>query len=187
VRNQCADAACLKAAYLARDVRILDESLRAASPAAYADTRPFPVDPAAWSQVRSFVGQSCSPDPHDLHIARAGFSTPKGFLLIVGPSGFFVEPLEKNGARFAFLVQVADGSGACTIRDVAALPAPDKANTYLQCHIDDVGVGPGMRLTGKGDVVAFWTIDVDKRALQRQPVDVLGQQTIHCQQPESGD
>jgi hypothetical protein len=48
-------------------------------------------------------------------------------------------------------------------------------------------MGPGMRVAGKGDVVAFWTIDAEKSALQRQPVDVLGQGTIRCQQPESGE
>ena len=187
VRNKCADVACLRIAYQARDAQILDDSLRAASPAAYADTRPFPVDPTILSEARSFVRQSCSSKPRDLHIARLGFSTPKGFLLIVGPGGFFVEALEKSGARFAFLVQVADASGACTIRDVAALPAPDKANTYLQCSIEDIGMGPGMRLAAKSDVVAFWTIDAETAKLQRQPIDVLGQDTIRCRQPESGE
>jgi uncharacterized protein len=187
VRNKCADATCLRNAYQARDAQILDDSLRAASPAAYADTLPFPADRTAWSEVRSFIGQSCSTVSRDLHIARSGFSTPNGFLTIVGPGGFFVEALEKNGARFAFLVQVADASGLCTIRDVVVLPAPDKANAYLQCNIEDVGMGPGMRRAGKSDVVAFWTIDAQKSALQRQPVNVLGQGTIRCQQPESGD
>src|ERR1700722_8060256 len=42
VRNKCADAACLRNAYQARDAQILNDSLRAASPAAYADTIPFP-------------------------------------------------------------------------------------------------------------------------------------------------
>src|ERR1700733_9273846 len=60
VRNKCADAECLRSAYQARDAKILDDSLRAASPASYADTLPFPVAPAAWSEARSFVGQSCS-------------------------------------------------------------------------------------------------------------------------------
>jgi len=187
VRNKCTDAACLRDAYRARDAQILDDSLRAASPAAYADTLPFPVDPEIWSEVRSFVGQSCSANSRDIHIARLGFSSPKGFLVIVGPGGFFAEPLEKNGARFAFLVQVADASGACTIRDVAALPASGKANAWLQCSIEDIGMGPGMRLAGKNDVVAFWTIDAEKSALQRQPVNVLGQGTIRCRQPESGE
>ena len=187
VRNKCADVACLRIAYQARDAQILDDSLRAASPAAYADTRPFPVDPTILSEARSFVRQSCSSKPRDLHIARLGFSTPKGFLVIVGPGEFFVEALEKSGARFAFLVQVADASGACTIRDVAALPAPDKANTYLQCSIEDIGMGPGMRLAAKSDVVAFWTIDAETAKLQRQPIDVLGQDTIRCRQPESGE
>jgi uncharacterized protein len=187
VRNKCADAICLRSAYQARDAEVLDDSLRAASSATYADTLPFPVDRTVWSEVRSFVGQSCSANSHDLHIARSGFSTLKGFLTIVGPGGFFVEALEKNGARFAFLVQVADASGACTIRDVVVLPAPDKVNAYLQCNIEDVGMGPGMRRTGKSDVVAFWTIDAQKSALQRQPVNVLGQGTIRCRQPESGD
>jgi len=187
IRNKCADATCLRNAYQARDAKILDDSLRAASPASYADTRPFPVDPATWSEARSFVGQSCSSNPRDIHIARPGFSTPKGFLVIIGPGGFFVEALEKNATRFAFLVRVAGTSGACTIRDVAALPPPDKANAYLQCSIDDIGMGPGMRRAGKSDVVAFWTIDAEKSALQRQPVNVLGQGTIRCQQPESGE
>jgi uncharacterized protein len=187
VRNKCTDAACLRTAYQARDAQILADSLRAASPASYADTRPFPADPAIWSEARSFVGQSCSVNSRDIHIARPGFSTPKGFLVIVGPGGFFVEPLEKNGTRFVFLVQVADASGACTIRDVAALPAPDKANAWLQCSIEDIGMGPGMRLAGKSDVVGFWTVDAEKTALQRQPVNVLGQGTIRCTQPESGE
>jgi uncharacterized protein len=187
VRNKCADAICLRSAYQARDAKILDDSLRAASPAAYADTLPFPVDRTTWSEVRSFVGQSCSANSRDLHIARSGFSTPKGFLAIVGPGGFFVEALEKNGTRFAFLVQVADASGACAIRDVVVLPAPDKANAYLQCTIEDIGMGPGMRRAGKSVVVAFWTIDAEKSALQRQPVNVLGHGTIRCRQPESGE
>jgi uncharacterized protein len=187
VRNKCTDATCLRTAYQARDAKILEDSLRAASPAAYADTMPFPVDRTIWSEAHAFVGQTCSANSHDLHIARPGYSVPRGFLTIVGPQGFFVEALEKSGARFAFLVQVADGSGACTIRDVAVLPKPDKANAYLQCSIDDIGMGPGMRLAGKSDVVAFWTIDAAKAALQRQPVNVLGQGTIRCQQPESGE
>jgi uncharacterized protein YecT (DUF1311 family) len=179
VRDACADAACLKSAYEARDAALLDESERAASPAAYDETRPFPVDPARLADARSLVGKSCTTVSGGL----PGYATPKGFLNVL-LNGDVVLPMEKGGARFAFLI-AGQASQACKIIDVVALPDAAHADSFLACSIVDMdSYGFGMRLAGHKEVVGYWTV-MDGR-LMRQPIGVLGG-NMHCQEPESGE
>jgi uncharacterized protein YecT (DUF1311 family) len=182
VRNACADAACLKSAYEARDAALLDESERAASPATYAQTRPFPVDPARWADARSLVGKSCATMLGG-GWKLPGYATPKGFLSVL-LNGDVVVPLEKGGARFAFLIE-GQASQSCKTADVVALPDAAHADVFLACSIADMdSTGFGMRLSGHKEVVGYWTVANSK--LMRQPVGVLGG-NMHCQEPESGE
>jgi uncharacterized protein YecT (DUF1311 family) len=179
VRNACTDAACLKSAYEARDAALLDESERDASPAAYQETRPFPVDPARWLDARSLVGKSCA----NMLAGLPGYATPKGFLNVL-LNGDVVVPLEKGGARFAFLI-AGQASPSCKIADVVALPDAAHADAFLACSIADMdSTGFGMRLAGHKEVVGYWTVADGK--LMRQPVGVLGG-NMRCQEPESGE
>jgi hypothetical protein len=48
--------------------------------------------------------------------------------------------------------------------------------------------GAGMRLAGKRDLVAYWSIDTEHNRLQREPLGVLSADaTVRCQEPESGE
>ncbi|HXM00587.1 MAG TPA: hypothetical protein VN932_11700 [Rhizomicrobium sp.] len=183
VRNACADAACLKSTYEARDTALLDESERAASPARYDETRPFPTDPARLADARSLIGKSCANMLGDGGWKLPGYATPKGFLSVL-LNGDVVLPLEKGGARFAFLIE-GQASPSCKIADVVALPDAAHADAFLACSIADMdSYGFGMRLAGHKDVVGYWTV-MDGR-LMRQPIGVLGG-NMHCQEPENGE
>ncbi len=184
-RNACTTPACLKAAYQARDAAILDESLRAASPAAYDETRPFAADPARVAEAKALVGKSCTKMFSDRAAVFPGYTTPKGFQNALVQGGF-VTPLEKGGARFGFLILYQDDvSKSCTIADVAVLPDAAHANAFLQCDMGDPDTyGFGMRLAGHKEVVGYWKEVSGK--LERQPIGVLGGK-ITCHEMESGE
>jgi hypothetical protein len=113
----------------------------------------------------------------------SGYTVPKGFLSVL-LNGDAVAPMEKGGARFAFLIE-GQASPSCKIADVVALPDAAHANAFLACSIADMdSYGFGMRLAGHKDVVGYWTV-MDGR-LMRQPIGVLGG-NMHCQEPESGE
>lgn len=190
VRNQCADAACLKQAYTARDAAILDQSLRAASPAAYAETRPFAVDPAAWTDAQSYLGKPCE-NGEDLP-AAAGYQPIPGYLPIIGVQAVVVAR-SKAGAAFAFLLDTRNSG--CKVADVVALPSRQQAGSFLQCQVPADGgdsapqsVGFGMRRSGQKRLVAYWEVSGEDARLIRQPLDVLGwSEAIRCLQPETGE
>lgn len=186
--NRCADVKCIEAAYEERIAELSDKSLRAASPAAYAETRPFPAPAALIAEARAYLGKSCAGIWSNAAGFMPGFRTPKGFLPVTAPSAMvFVR--EKQGSRFAFLAKIGDRS--CQFADVVVLPSPVTADTFLQCTYGDPpdsSSGFGMRKTGVKKLVAYWEIDGDNGTLTRQPLGVLGvESTVRCQQPETGD
>jgi len=190
VRNSCADVACLRRAYAARDAAILDQSLRAASPAAYAETRPFPVDPPAWAEAQSYLGKPCE-NGEDLP-AAAGYAPIPGYLPVIG-SDAVVVLRGKGGAAFAFLLDTRNSG--CHVADVVTLPPRQSADTLLQCHVPaDQGssapqsTGFGIRRTGQSKLIAYWEVRGEDAKLLRQPLDLLGwSQAIRCVQPETGE
>ncbi|HTA65283.1 MAG TPA: hypothetical protein VK753_07255 [Xanthomonadaceae bacterium] len=190
VRGACTDVACLESAYAHRIEALKNQSLQAASPAAYAQTRPFPVDPSTLAHVRGFIGQSCDilmkPSP-DLW---SGFSPIKGFMPVIA-AGASVRPMMRDQSRFAFLTTDTD-DGGCRISDVVVLPDPGTANAFLQCDSpipdDAARTGVGMRLVGDRKVVAYWAIDTEHHVLERLPLGVLGvENSMHCREPETGE
>jgi uncharacterized protein len=189
VRDRCTDVACLKAAYIARNAALLDKSLQAASPAAYAETRPFPAPAEVLSAAKSLIGTQCpdvfSPDSK----VFPGFEPVAGFSTVIGKNGYVVVRT-RSGIRFAFLLSEADGDlSSCRVSDVVVLPPPSKANAFLQCHLDDPpSAGFGMRLAGHRGVVAYWTIDGDQGKIDRVPLGVLAaEDRVRCQEPETGE
>jgi uncharacterized protein len=109
VRNPCGDVACLENAYTHRIEALKDQSLQAASPAAYAETRPFAVDPSTLSHVRGFIGQPCAVLTKPSADMWSGFSPIKGFMPVI-TSGATVRPVMRDQSRFAFLTtDTADG------------------------------------------------------------------------------
>jgi uncharacterized protein len=178
VRNRCADVGCLQAAYSARDAAILDQNLQAASPAAYAETRPFPASAAAVASARAMIGRPCGVSNTLPGSAKIG-----GYLPVI-TNGAHVEPLDFKGSRFAFLM--VDGPAACTVADVVTLPDARSGAAFLQCTLGDDGDhGFGVRRPGQPD--AYWTIDAQNRRLTRQPLGVLAGEKLICRQPETGE
>jgi uncharacterized protein len=182
VRNRCSTASCLLEAYRQRDAAILDISLRAASPAAYADTRPFPSSSSALSMARSLLGMRCN----EALDQRSRIVRPiDGFEPIVDAEGY-VRPLNVAGERFAFLASGPDQDSQCVVSDLVALPPAHRGDTFLQCHMSDQTRGFAIRQSS-GKTIAYWAIDEKNRRLVREPIHVLGEQDLRCQQPETGE
>jgi hypothetical protein len=148
IRNQCATESCLEEAYLTRDAAILDRSLRAASPAVYEDTRPFPIPTSVLAAARMHVGTSCGAGPGE---PLPGTSIIENFHVIVTRGGYIV-PAIVDGYPFAFWFAQSGPTTSCTVRDVA-----------------------------------YWSIPNDQGIIERQPIHVLGEQDLRCQQPETGE
>ncbi|QFY43735.1 hypothetical protein F6R98_14785 [Candidatus Methylospira mobilis] len=180
VRNRCTTPACIRQAYAARKQELLEQSARAVSPAAWEETRPFPVQPALWSEVMALVGTSCARPYTDHKVFLHGFDTPQGFPpFMVIRNGVTVAPAEKNGSRFAFLIK--DGDNTCTIVDVVVLPSSKEATSFLLCKTESdtlTSSGFGMRRTGEKRPAAYWSVDDEpssgKSRINRVPLDVLG-------------
>jgi hypothetical protein len=190
VRAACTDVPCLESAYGHRIEALKDESLKAASPAAYAQTRPFPADPSMVAHVRGFIGQPCDvlldPPPG----TTTGFAPIKGFMPVISAGGT-VHPLVRDQTRYAFLMTTTD-DGKCRISDAVVLPDPDVANALLQCDSPEASdtstTGIGLRLVGDRKVVAYWAIDNQRHVLERLPLGVLGvENSMHCREPETGE
>jgi len=190
VRDACSDVACLKTAYEQRIQALQDQSLQAASPAAYAETRPFHADPALWANAKSLIGKSCdslqTPAP-----AAAGYAPIKGFLPVVA-NGASAHAFAKQGARFVFLFAIGKDGSQCSISDVVVLPDPRLADALLQCNspLQDASAmtGIGMRLSGQKKVVAYWAIDTERQVFNRVALGVLdAENSMHCQEPETGE
>jgi uncharacterized protein len=188
-RDKCANKSCIEAAYAARKAQLLNESEQAASPAAYAQTRPFPAQADAFGLATAQIGKACSaigfggqPPPP--------FTIIPGFSIITLP-GHYIMPLGIAGSRFAFaLTSTPQG---CTITDAVTLPSPQTADHFLQCAPTDpsLGLAPGagMRKSGQPGNIAFWDVDASSNHFTREPLGVLAldQSGLHCQQPETGD
>ena len=183
VRGKCADADCLAKAYAARDAAILEMSQRAASPAAYDETRPFPVSAELWTAAQGLIGRTCVRAMADPGKAFPGFESIKTWLPVLS-KGRFVLPLQRGGTRFAFLLEEPD-AGHCRIADVVTLPAPRPREAFLQCSLPAAeAYGFGIRQDGKIKPAGFWSMEPAK--LVREPLDVLGGKVI-CHQPETGE
>ncbi len=188
VLNRCTDANCIEKAYQARIEVIKNQSLRAASPAAYDETRPFPAPAALLVEARSTIGKSCAGIWSNKPGFMPGFIAPRGFSTVTSMSGMvFVR--EKQGVRFAFLAKT--GEQTCRFEDVAVLPSAAQANAFLQCSYGDppdISSGIGMRKAGTKKLVGYWQIDDERGKLVRQPLGVLGvEDTVRCQEPETGE
>ncbi|MGH6870201.1 MAG: hypothetical protein ACREHE_01735 [Rhizomicrobium sp.] len=142
----------------------------------------FPVDAAGLADAKALVGRACSHMFDDRGKDFPGYSTPRGFLTVTLGNDGWVFPMEKQGARFAFLI-IGLGDQACRIADVAVLPDAKHANAWLQCHERDALVeGVGMRLSGRREIVGWWTAAHGK--LTRMPAPKPG--ALICQEPETG-
>ncbi len=190
LRNPCADAACVKQAYLARDAELLARSRRAASPAAAAGTRPFAVDPGLWIEARGLRGTACTPGAKLL--MAGGYAPVPGALPVVFDGSVVVER-RRQGADFAFLVDTR--GGGCRVVDVVALPPQAAAGTLLQCHVppDDGSATPrssgvGLRRAGQRTPLAYWEVAPGAPQFVREPLEVLGwTHAVRCQPPETGE
>ncbi len=151
--------------------------------AANAADAPFPADPARMAQAQSLVGKSCAKMFTGSGFEIPGYTVPKGTLPVILKDGV-IRPMEKDGTRFAFLTTMGDDASSCRIADVVALPDAAHANAFLQCHERDALLeGFGMRLSGRKEIVGWWTIDHGR--LTRMPDTAPG--TVLCLEPETGD
>jgi uncharacterized protein YecT (DUF1311 family) len=191
MRNRCADADCIRKAYEERDAKVLDESLHAASPAAYEETRPFAAPAATLAAARALVGRPCADHSEDLP-PGAGFVAKNVYQPVIS-AGTVVLPRTKDGAWFAFLLDTRNN--ACRIADVVALPGPKEADAFLACYVPpDDGTanyqssGFGMRRSGHKALAGYWEVDSKAATMTRQPLGVLGWDgKIKCNYPETGE
>jgi uncharacterized protein YecT (DUF1311 family) len=190
VRDPCPDAACVAQAYAVWDSILLARSHRAASPAASAETQPFPVDPALLADAQALRGKVCA----------AGEDVPRseGFLPVPG-----VLPVVRDDAVVLvrrhldadFAVLLDTRHAACRMVDVVALPPHAQAGRLLQCDVPanegsaaPLSTGVGLRRPGQAAPFAYWEVDVAHGELIRQPLGVLGWSVrLHCRAPEIGD
>ena len=164
---------------------LADESLRAASPAAYEETRPFPAPENVAAEGGAAIGTACASSAQGLGPIVAGFTVPPRFIPVVSKAGL-IAVREKGGVRFAFLLSMDDGN--CQIRDAVVLPAQTTGDTFLQCAVVDPPLaGFGVRDPKTHGLYAFWSIEADTQ-IHRVPMGVLGVQgNVKCHQPESGE
>ena len=188
VHNRCTDAACLKRAYADRDAAILTLSAKAASPAAYDETRPFTAPPADMAAAHARLGATCASVFSQVSRAFPGFSQPRGFAP-VNFRGGFVLVLQHGATRFAFLLDTPGPDlSRCRVADVVVLPPASPGEVFQECTAPAADVfGFGLREKGR-PVALFWSIDAANRKLVREPVGVLGGPgQLRCNQPETGD
>ncbi|HEV2672949.1 MAG TPA: hypothetical protein VGV37_00310 [Aliidongia sp.] len=185
IRNRCPDAACLETAYASRDRAVLDQGLKAASPAAYDETRPFPTPSASLEIARAWIGKPCGRAPAT---PFPDFTRIKGYLPVVTP-GAIVAPFETDGTRFAFLLLAGNDPNTCRVADVVALPDADAGMSFLQCTLGGEGDdhGFGVRRDGHPNTAAYWTIDIRNGRLMRRPLGVLSGFKLVCREPETGE
>ncbi len=192
-RNKCTTDACIASAYAERDAQLLDESMAAASPAAYAETRPFTAPPPAALTALSRVGQACAALGWGTGAAiPAPFAAIPGFLPIT-LNGGTIWPAATGGTRFAFLLNTS--ASPCIVSDVATLPPSTLANEFLECFpaasstLAGDGGGLGLRRSGSSLNIAYWDVDPGTHHLNREPLGVLALDTsgLTCQQPETGE
>jgi hypothetical protein len=133
------------------------------------------------TDAKSLVGKSCTHMFGDRGKDFPGYTAPKGFLTVTLGNDGWIFPMDKQGARFAFLI-TGLGDQACKVSDVVALPDAKHADAWFQCHEREAMVeGFGMRLSGHKEIVGWWIVDHGK--IKAMP-DTKG---VICQQPETGD
>jgi hypothetical protein len=188
LQRDCQDVACIQNSYQARLAALREQSLQAASPAAYAETRPFFAPAGLLSQARALVGTPCSYEHNVAGPIIPGFAPAARFLPVILAGGVTVVR-EKDGARFAFLTFSPAGGSSCEIRDVVALPATAVGDRFLQCSVIDPALnGFGVRNLRTHQLDGFWSIDAESRKIARVAMGVLGiEKAVKCQQPESGE
>jgi uncharacterized protein YecT (DUF1311 family) len=190
VRNPCADEACVKQAYLARDAELLARSRRTAGPAAVDESRPFAVDPGLWVEARGLRGTACIPGGKLLE--AGGYAPVPGASTLAFEDGLVIER-RRQGADFAFLIDTRHGG--CRVADVVALPPRATAGTLLQCRVpaEDGGAGTrsagvGLRRPGHRTPLAYWEVAPGGPQFVRQPLEVLGwTHVLRCRPPEAGE
>jgi len=189
MHKSCNDVDCIRTAYQKRLAELRDLSLRAASPAAYEETRPFPAPPALLAEAQALIGKSCGfefmkPDP-----ALPGFVPAKGMVPVIGQD-LLVVPRDKGGSRFAFLFATPSDDQSCTVRDVVVLPPPAPGDHFLNCALDawDPGHGFGYRRAKTKPVVGYWVVKPEAMKFERVALAVLGSEdAVRCTEPEWGE
>ena len=186
IRDACYDRPCIARVYRARDAEILTMSRKAASPASFPQTQAFAVPPPLWAQARAFVGRNCATVFKGRSRFFTGFSAPRGFLPIT-LNGGVVEPRQKDGVRFAFLLQTPGATiASCRVTDVVALPPPARDDAFLECGGRSADLlGFVVRRKSAPPAESFWSVDEANGHLEREAPAVLG--GIACHQPETGD
>jgi hypothetical protein len=184
LQRECTDEPCIQHKYEQRIADLKDQSLQVASPAAYAETRPFPVPAPLLAEAQALVGKACTPQPNIVGAAVPGFHAVPHFLPVILAGGVTVVR-EKDGTRFAFLI----GPATCEIRDVVALPASAVGARFLQCFVTDpLLTGFGVRNAQTHGLDAFWSVDPETHKIDRVAMGVLGiEKSVKCQQPETAE
>lgn len=185
--RDCKDEGCIAAHYQARLAELRDQSLKAASPAVYEETRPFPAPAATLAQARALVGQGCSYQPDVVGAVIPGFTRAARFLDVILAAGT-TTVREKDGVRFAFLISAGPGH-SCQIRDVVTLPDSAVGDRFLQCSVADPALnGFGVRNARTHGLDGFWAVNAETQKIERVAMGVLGiEKLVRCQQPEHGE
>ncbi len=188
LKRDCSDSACIQKRYESRIAELKDQSLHAASPAAYEETRPFPAPAELMREAQLLIGKTCLYQANVAGPVVPGFGRAARFLPVISSGGVTVVG-EKGGWRFAFLTFSIAGSSGCEIRDVVALPQSAVGDRFLQCSANEPAMtGFGVRNPGTHGLDGFWSVDPDGHKLQRIAMGVLGiEKSVKCQQPESGE
>jgi hypothetical protein len=158
-----------------------------------ADTQPYAAPAASWAAARALVGKSCATGYYDARTfpGFAKLTGPPAAILPVFSRDYVVVPRQFGDTRFAFLLTGKNADlKRCRIADVVVLPPIAEANFDLQCTNDSVGsTGFGVGGGISHALVAFWSIEPNANGLflEREPIHVLGLNSIRCQQPETGE
>jgi len=184
-RNHCTTNDCIAAAYTSRIAALKDQSLREASPAAYAETRPFPITAETWALAHAIVGQACRDSKSALAV-QGMENDPVMPLPVIFSTGQIIV-FQKGADRVAFYFYTGKDGKECSIKDVVALPRKGPRDKLLFCSIQDTSAGFGVRLEGRKQVSGYWDVTPDGK-LERMPLGVLGSATtLHCSEPETGE
>lgn len=186
-RNHCKDRNCLAIAYQHRIDVLRQRSLKLASPAAFEETRPFPLTASTMQNASKVIGKTCKLRMDLQEPVIPGFSVDPSMRLPVLFAHGAVVVRKHDKERVAFLLKMND-AGECQFADFAALPNTEQAASFLSCSIFDLNsVGVGVRIKGKRELAGYWEINGSGK-LQRQALGVMGaNQQVRCTEPETGE
>jgi uncharacterized protein len=186
-RNACMQRECVAQAYRDRIDALRQQGEQQASPAAYRETRPFPIEAATLREAQSHIGQSCTLRQDRQEPRLEHFAIDPGMRLPVLLKNNAVVVRRHHDERVAFLLHL-DEQGRCRIADAVALPPASVAATLLFCStFDPDSSGIGIRVRGQRHLAAYWSAGQTDE-LMRQPLGVLGaEDAIRCSEPESGE